>query len=186
MQMKASINLEMKDTADLMKMLSKVVEEQGGKEAMKYFETANKNNPSLTSVYFGEESTGSMYMKPESVLPEGYDPRKRPWYEAAKGKEYYITEPYIDASTNKMIISICSEVKKDGKILGIVACDYMLDKMSENINKTKIGESGYIFVMSDTGVMVVNPNEKYVGKDMKKEFKFIKEIAEKKTERYTI
>lgn len=79
-QLKINVNIEMKDTADLMKVLGKVVEKQGAENARQYFDAVNKNNPSMTSIYFGEESSGKMYIKPDAEFSKDYDPRKRPWY----------------------------------------------------------------------------------------------------------
>ncbi len=44
-----------------------------------------------------------MTIYPEQELPEGYDPRTRPWYEAAEasGQDVAITNPYVDAASQK-------------------------------------------------------------------------------------
>ena len=46
-------------------------------------------NPDLAYVYLGTVS-GNMNMRPDEELPEGYDPRIRPWYEGAveSGEQY--------------------------------------------------------------------------------------------------
>ena len=74
-QLKINVNIEMKDTADLMKVLGKVVEKQGAENARQYFDAEFSKN---------------------------YDPRKRPWYGEAKDKDYFITDPYIDAITKQI------------------------------------------------------------------------------------
>lgn len=58
------------------------------------------------STYFGNAESGSFTTFPKTSLPEGYDPRKRPWYlDAVKAGKPVLTEPYSDASTGGLIIT---------------------------------------------------------------------------------
>lgn len=63
------------------------------------------------------------------VAPSDYDARTRDWYEeavAAKGP--VVTQPYLDADTKKMILTV-AEPMHDGKgqLIGVIAVDVELD-----------------------------------------------------------
>ncbi|BBP81687.1 hypothetical protein PHLH8_13290 [Pseudomonas sp. Pc102] len=58
--------------------------------------------------YLGS-SDGSFTMRPDSAMPEGYDPRTRPWYkDAMAAGATTLTEPYIDAATSTLIMTIAT------------------------------------------------------------------------------
>jgi methyl-accepting chemotaxis protein len=58
--------------------------------------------------YFGDNQ-GAFTIRPDSKMPDGFDPRTRPWYkDAVNSSSASLTEPYIDAVTGQMIISIGS------------------------------------------------------------------------------
>lgn len=179
-QSENAINLTMDSAVQQVKLLAKIIEKDGPETAQKYFFEAKNGNPSFTSIYFGEGKTGKMYRTSTKELPDGYDPKKRPWYGAALGKEYGITEPYVDATTKKMVITICSEVKRDGESYGVVGIDFMLDQMSETMNKIKIGKAGYLAVLTESGVCLIHPKQEMVGENAAEKYEFIKEIVEKK------
>jgi methyl-accepting chemotaxis protein len=54
--------------------------------------------------YFGDNQ-GAFTIRPDSKMPDGFDPRTRPWYkDAVNSGSASLTEPYIDAVTGQMII----------------------------------------------------------------------------------
>src|SRR5690606_4514953 len=60
---------------------------------------------------------GSFTMRPDEEMPADYDPRTRPWYKdamAAGGST--LTEPYVDAATGKLTITIASPAGSAGVI----------------------------------------------------------------------
>src|SRR5690606_23958987 len=71
------------------------------------------------TTYIGDQS-GVFTSWPKSDLPEGYDPRQRPWYKnAVEAKASVLTEPYADASSNDLIITAATPVERDGKLIGV-------------------------------------------------------------------
>ncbi len=76
---------------------------------------------------------------------------KRPWYVSAiKSKgEIGWTRPYMDATTNKYIITASKEVlDKENKFKGVIAIDLYLEDISKKINYFKEYNEGYLFVIS--------------------------------------
>ncbi|MCD5410104.1 MAG: hypothetical protein LRZ93_00410, partial [Clostridiales bacterium] len=59
-------------------------------------------HPHVLHVYIGTK-TGDFHIYPDVELPAGFDPRVRPWFEAAKEKGALVwTKPYIDASSGEL------------------------------------------------------------------------------------
>lgn len=60
------------------------------------------------------------------TLPEGYDPRKRPWYQAAKESRdgEFTTSIIIDATTDEPVLTLSAPVcYPNGKFAGVTAID---------------------------------------------------------------
>lgn len=65
---------------------------------------------SFLTYYLGKVD-GSFSIRPNTKMPDGYDPRSRPWYkDGMNASGAILTEPYIDLATNKMVISVISKV----------------------------------------------------------------------------
>ncbi|AFL49186.1 methyl-accepting chemotaxis protein [Sinorhizobium fredii] len=116
------------------------------------------------STYVGNEG-GKFITWPEMKLPEGYDPRQRPWYQqAVKADARVLTEPYIDASSGDLIISAAVPVKHDGKLYGVAASDFSLKTLVSMITNIDVGGEGFAFLVSKDGQILVHPDAKLVTK----------------------
>lgn len=118
-------------------------------------------------VYFGD-SQGSFTIRPDSKMPDGYDPRTRPWYkDALNSSTSSLTEPYIDAATGQMVITIGTAVKKAGQTLGVVGADLTLETITDNINSLNFNGMGYAFLVNADGKILVHPNKELSTKNLK-------------------
>nr|WP_180954087.1 methyl-accepting chemotaxis protein [Bacillus sp. M6-12] len=149
-------------------------------ELLKDFENAQKNNPALANVYLGTEETGEMILYPPADLPADFNPRERPWYKDAVGSKDKIiwTEPYIDSASNEAIVSAAKAVYDNGTLVGVMSVDISIDALIKIVDKTKIGKSGYAFLLDGSGKILAHPDKKMVTKDMTKQ-PFFKQISAK-------
>jgi methyl-accepting chemotaxis protein len=116
------------------------------------------------TTYVGDEA-GVFTQWPKSEMPEGYDPRKRPWYQdAVKANGSVLTEPYIDASTNDLIISAATPVKRDGKLVGVAGSDFSLKSLVDMVNSVDLGGAGFAFLVSKDGQILVHQDKALVTK----------------------
>lgn len=128
----------------------------------------------LMALYLGD-ANGVMNIKPDTDLPDGYDPRARGWYKDAVAKgEMFFTAPYVDAFTGKLVITPAIPVfnKAAGnELVGVIGADVSLDTISESITKTKIGETGYVTIVAPDKTIMTHPNKELVGKNLEKDLK---------------
>jgi methyl-accepting chemotaxis protein len=118
------------------------------------------------TTYVGDEA-GVFTQWPKSEMPEGYDPRKRPWYQdAVKANGSVLTEPYIDASTNDLIISAATPVKRDGKLVGVAGSDFSLKSLVDMVNSVDLGGAGFAFLVSKDGQILVHQDKALVTKTL--------------------
>ncbi|CAB50454.1 methyl-accepting chemotaxis protein [Pyrococcus abyssi] len=128
------------------------------------FKKIKELNKDVSYVYFGDEE-GHMYMYPPDELPEGYDPRVRPWYVQAKEKGgAIITEPYRDAATGQWVITYAVPVYVNGQFKGVIGLDVFVSTLLNETKKIKLGKTGYIAIIDQNGMTLVHPNEEFINK----------------------
>nr|WP_322978666.1 methyl-accepting chemotaxis protein [Pseudomonas sp. C11] len=113
-------------------------------------------------IYLGT-AQGAFTMRPDEKMPDGYDPRARPWYkdaQAAGGTT--LTEPYIDAATNVPIMTIATPVPA----VGVVGGDLNLQTLVNIINALDFDGMGYAFLVSNDGKILVHPDKNLVMKSL--------------------
>ncbi|PKM34033.1 MAG: chemotaxis protein [Gammaproteobacteria bacterium HGW-Gammaproteobacteria-12] len=118
---------------------------------------------SFAFTYLGTES-GGFTMRPDEQMPADYDPRSRPWYKdalAAGGTT--LTEPYVDAATGELIITIATPARP----AGVVGGDLSLQTLVNIINALDFDGIGYAFLVSADGKVLVHPDKNLVMKNLK-------------------
>ncbi|CRI58817.1 chemotaxis protein [Pseudomonas sp. CCOS 191] len=123
----------------------------------------NALTSSFLTIYLGQPD-GTFTVRPDTKMPDGYDPRVRPWYkDGLNASGPILTEPYIDMATNKMVISIISTASRS---VGVVGGDLALDGLVEIINSLNFGGMGYAFLVNDQGKILIHPDKNLVMKSL--------------------
>lgn len=113
----------------------------------------------FSDVYIGL-ADGTMIDGADWVPPSGYDPRIRPWYRRAVTTDRLaLTRPYLDLTTRQMVIAIVTPLWKDGRFLGVLSSDIILDTLEKSVMTLKIGEAGHAFIIDSQGTVLVHPDE---------------------------
>ncbi|EDP59497.1 methyl-accepting chemotaxis protein [Vibrio sp. AND4] len=96
-----------------------------------------------------------------------YDPRVRPWFVSAKAQgKLVLTEPYVDISSKKVIISIGTPVRKAGQFIAAMFYDMQLTALSDLVNQVNLFDAGYLFLVTADGTTIAHPQEKYNGEKL--------------------
>ena len=122
---------------------------------------------SFMATYVGD-SKGAFTIRPDTKMPDGFDPRVRPWYKGAQSSNgSTLTEPYIDAATGKLIISVATpSTTTTGQSIGVVSGDLSLQTLVDNIGALNFGGMGYAFLVSADGKVLVHPDKNLVMKTL--------------------
>jgi methyl-accepting chemotaxis protein len=124
-------------------------------------------HPEAEGIFVGTES-GLTVMEPNVKLPDDFDPRTRDWYKAAmenKG-ETVISDPYISAGSDNMIITL-SKAAKDGS--GVIGVDIQLNYIQQLAGQVKIGEEGYALILDKNKAFIAHPTDE-LGREAKESF----------------
>jgi methyl-accepting chemotaxis protein len=117
---------------------------------------------SFTFSYLGS-ADGGFTMRPDSRLPDDFDARTRPWYKSAVSTgDTVLTEPFVDAATDELIITIATPAK----LAGVVGGDLSLQTLIDIINSLDFNGIGYAFLVSADGTILVHPDQSLVMKSL--------------------
>jgi len=100
-------------------------------------------------------------------MPDGYDPRQRPWCkQAVAADKTMLTPPYL-AAVGGLVVTIALPVKHNGELLGVVGGDLSLETLVKIINSVDFGGIGHAFLVSGDGQVIVSPDKDHVMKNLK-------------------
>jgi methyl-accepting chemotaxis protein len=116
--------------------------------------------------YFGG-ADGVMFSVPAGNRAPDYDPRTRGWYKAANSaQQTIVTEPYIAASSGKLVITVATPVQHQGQMIGVAGADIDLSSVSAIINSLNFGGHGHAFIVGADGKILIHPDSKWVLKKL--------------------
>ncbi|ALI07461.1 MULTISPECIES: methyl-accepting chemotaxis protein [Pseudomonas] len=120
--------------------------------------------------YVGLEDS-RFFIHPERVMPDGYDVRQRSWYkDAARTLQPVLTEPYIGAGIDYLIMTQAAPIKVNGKAVGVLGASLSLEQLAKIINAVDLNGIGYAFLVSDDGKILVHPDSTRVTQTLAQAF----------------
>jgi signal transduction histidine kinase/DNA-binding NarL/FixJ family response regulator len=122
---------------------------QDGEVLLKYSEATTK----YAQIYFTRNSQGERKIK--TSIPN-FDPRKRPWYQAAiEAGRHTWTPIFADVVGESLIISAVQPYyNKSGQIEGVLSSSFLLSYVNKFLESLKIGKTGKVFIMEKSGDLV--------------------------------
>ncbi len=152
---------------DYLKALSGVTDRKKAREVAEYknlmdtFTRLKNQDEDLFFVYTGLNDNNNLITHdPNYKVPEDFDVKARPWYKGAvENKGIYITSPYMDMETKKLVVGISTPVYDGDKLLGTVAVDVSLAKLADKLANIEIAEGSTVFLIDKDGQMVYHPDE---------------------------
>lgn len=130
---------------------------------------SNTDSENVMAVWISDLDASVLTQSDGFTSEEGWDITGRGWYQCIENKETILTEPYVDSSTGKMILSAAAPVYDDatGTVLGAVGMDISLDHMTQLMSEYKIGHNGYILLLSENGTFLYHPENDMIQKNIK-------------------
>lgn len=130
---------------------------------------AGTDSENIMATWISDLDTSSLIQSDGYISDEGWDITGRGWYGCIETKQPVLTEPYVDSSTGKLILSAAAPVMDNasGTVLGAAGMDIALDHMTQIISSYKIGRQGYVILLSDNGTYLYHPQNDLIEKNLK-------------------
>lgn len=108
-------------------------------------------------------SDGRMIPNNDWQPASGYDPRKRPWYqETVAADRTILTLPYIDLSTNELVVTVATPVKRNGQLIGVIGGDISIARVTASIAGIRPTPASYAFLFSGNETLIAHPDSSLV------------------------
>ena len=130
---------------------------------------AATDSENVMAVWISDLDASSFIQSDGLTSEEGWDITGRGWYRCIETKQTILTEPYVDSSTGKLVLSAAAPVidEASGTVLGAVGMDIALDHMTKIMSEYKIGSNGYILLLSENGTYLYHPQNDLIQKNIK-------------------
>lgn len=117
-------------------------------------------------MYMGTADGQHIQAKPAVDLPDGYDPRTRPWYKAAMDKgALTVTLPYVDVATGDMYIAMARPMANG--VDGVLSADVSVTDVVDKLMSLSARWTSQLWLMDTNNQLIAHPNEEWVGKSLK-------------------
>lgn len=169
----SDINSRVHEALSNVEILSSYMAEKDVAEMAKLLEIFENTHKNYKRTFICYEKTGEYLSYPSS---ENKDIKSQPWYILSlrnEGKVFFstpsVSQPYF--SISKAVYS------KDGILIGAAGIEVDMSDIAEKIKNTKIGETGFLFMLDSDGVPALFPEDKLIGISMSEK----NEIIEKRS-----
>lgn len=121
----------------------------------------------IMAAWVGDIDSNMIAQSDGYVSGEDFEITQRAWYAAIEQDCAVLTEPYVDVSTGNLILSAAAPVYgKDGKAVGAAGLDISLAHVEDVMRQYKIGDSGYIILLSTDGTIIYHPSSDIIQSDV--------------------
>lgn len=104
------------------------------------------------------------------VSDSNYLVNETSWYQQLQQtpNEIIVSDPYADDSTgNKYVVSVAKYIyDANGKAIGVVGLDVLLESLSSYLSSLSIGEQGYVTVYDSNHDILYHPDSSIVGTNL--------------------
>lgn len=139
---------------DVLRVLNSALAQMGEKEK-------------VMEAWVADPRTDSYLLSDGSVVDAGLEDSQ--WYESViSGGSTIITEPFLDPATHEMIVSIVSPVVSGNgtEITGLFGFDVYLDTLKQTLSDIKVGEAGYLELISNSSDYIYSDDPTASGKNV--------------------
>ncbi len=112
--------------------------------------------------YMGRPDKSCVFSDQWDAAAENYDPTSRDWYKSAVESESTVVyDPYLDMSTNNMVVTISKAIRKNNEVTAVVAADIFVTSVVDIANQNESTDR-YPILLDKSGNIVVHQNNEYI------------------------
>lgn len=133
------------------------------KDMLRDFKILYKTGSNFFDIYYASDisihTPDGMFVSADGWDPDlDWNPVTRDWYIAAKESpsDYIFTDPYIDAQTGNICITLSKALTINDEFMGVLAIDSFVDGLHEKLQESKISETGVVYMVDAKGLYITN------------------------------
>jgi methyl-accepting chemotaxis protein len=132
----------------------------GYSELIQTLNLIKNSNKNLLNVYVGLDAVNKVVTQDEFEPPADFNMKERSWYSTtAKNNRVTVTDPYIDAGSGKMVVSVTAPILNDsGKLIGVAGADISTEQIIQALSAFNYNDSGFAILIDKTGTFIYHPD----------------------------
>ncbi|MNB91146.1 Methyl-accepting chemotaxis protein PctC [compost metagenome] len=125
-------------------------------ETLNLIKNSNKN---LLNVYIGLDAVNKVITQAEFEPPADFNMKERSWYTStARNNRVTVTDPYIDAGSGKMVVSVTAPIQNNaGKLIGVAGVDISTEQITRALSEFNYNGSGFAILIDKAGTFIYHP-----------------------------
>ena len=122
--------------------------------------TAAADSDNIQAVWVGDIDANVLTQSDGYTSGSDFEITERAWYKAVEEEKTILTDAYVDASTGNVILSAATPVydQSGQNIIGVAGVDVALDHIDELLPEYKIGNNGFVILVTSEGNVIYHPN----------------------------
>lgn len=120
----------------------------------------------ISSIYVAEESPSSYITSSKTVVNENVDLTQKAYYQTLRDGKMHVSEPYTDANTGEVCVTISVPIVIDNQVIGEVCTDILITTLSQITADSKVGETGSFILLSNDNKIVYHKDEALINKNI--------------------
>ena len=128
---------------------------------VQFIQQTQQTYDDILNISVGSVAENTIYITDGTMID--YSLKDRPTFDAVTENKIIVTEPYIDAITNSLCISISAPIQNNGQTQGLVCVDLKLDNLSNFLKGLSFGETGNIILIGQDNAIIAYSNTSLIG-----------------------
>lgn len=122
--------------------------------------TVAADSDNIQAVWVGDIDANVLTQSDGYTSGSDFEITERAWYKAVEEEKTILTDAYVDASTGNVILSAATPVydQSGQNIIGVAGVDVALDHIDELLPEYKIGNNGFVILVTSEGNVIYHPN----------------------------
>ena len=138
-----------------------IQQEHSDNQLLDYMIKIHEANDNIASIYLGRPDL-TMVNSTGFIPPPEFDLTTRIWYQEAIQYDGIIyTNAFVNATQDKLIVTVAKAVYLDDEFIGVVAADIDIVNLGILIGRKEIGESGFAFLIDANQNLLASPSIDY-------------------------
>ncbi|SFM96652.1 methyl-accepting chemotaxis protein [Formivibrio citricus] len=137
-------------------------------EIYQFLNLIRSSHPDYDAVNYGSKDGNYVPGRETAIILKGFDPRKRPWFIAGMQAQGRAAIGKVTISSTKDYILYMGKAfkGKDGDFSYATGISIKLNRLTDKINRVKIGKTGYLALTEQDGTLLVYPKKEFLGKNV--------------------